>query len=237
MSKIFEALEHARQKLRHSQAVSSIPDASRLNMEFDMIQLHQMISHLLATREKKLFQFIGSVAREGTSTLAREFASTLALRMGKNVLLLDADPELRTHHQAFNINITQDIKAVIKDSTPIVEALYRVEDTSLFISAMSINSTYTADLFDSPKIDAIWEQLKKRFDMIIVDSPPAGSSSIGYAICRTVDGVIIVIEAENTRWPVVLSVKERILQNGGNIIGTIFNKRKYYIPHWLYRRL
>lgn len=237
MSKIFEALEHARQKLRHSRTASPVQEASRLNMEYDMVQLYQMLSHHFADKEKKVFQFIGSVPREGTSTIAREFANTLALRLGKRVLLLDADPELPTHHHAFNINMAHDIKEVIKDGLPIGEALYHVGETSLFISTMSLSSTYDADLFDSPRIDDIWEQLKKKFDMIFVDSPPGGSSPIGFAICRTVDGVIVVVEAEKTRWPVTSNIKERLLQNGAKIVGVVFNKRKFYIPQWIYRRL
>jgi Mrp family chromosome partitioning ATPase len=206
-------------------------------MEYDMIQLYQSVSDHSSVNDGKIFQFIGSVAREGTSTLAREFARTLAMRLGKSVLLLDADPELPTHHQAFNINITHGIKEVIKEGASIVEALYRVDETSLFVSVISINSTYGTDLFDSPKIDSVWEQLKKRFDVVVVDSPPGSSSPIGFAICRTVDGVIIVLEAEKTRWPVVVSIKKRIMQNGGNVIGVILNKRRFYIPDWIYRRL
>jgi protein-tyrosine kinase len=210
---------------------------SSLNVEYDMLQLYQSVSDHSSVNDRKIFQFIGSVAREGTSTLAREFAGTLARRLGKSVLLLDADPELPTHHRAFNVNITHGIKEVIKQGAPIVEALYRVDETSLFISTISINSEFNTDLFDSPKIDSLWEQLKKRFDVVVIDSPPGGSSPIGFAICRTVDGVIIVLEAEKTRWPVVASMKKRILKNGGNIIGVILNKRKYHIPDWIYRRL
>jgi Mrp family chromosome partitioning ATPase len=202
-----------------------------------MIQLYQSISNHPSVNDRKIFQFIGSTEREGTSTLAREFVRTLALRLGKSVLLVDADPDLPTHHHAFNINMTRGIKEVIKEGAPIVEALYRVDETSLFISAISIDSTYGTDLFDSPKIDSLWEQLKKRFDVVVVDSPPAGSSPVGFALCRTVDGVIIVLEAEKTRWPVVVSTKKRVLQNGGKIIGVVLNKRRFHIPDWIYRRL
>ncbi len=52
-----------------------------------------------------------------------------------------------------------------------------------------------------------------------------------------VDGVIIVVEAEKTRWQVALSLKEKIINNGGNILGLVFNKRQYYIPQFIYDRL
>jgi protein-tyrosine kinase len=35
----------------------------------------------------------------------------------------------------------------------------------------------------------------------------------------------------------VEKVKEEIIQHGGNLLGVIFNKRRYYIPHFIYKRL
>ena len=52
-----------------------------------------------------------------------------------------------------------------------------------------------------------------------------------------VDGTVLVVEAEKTRWPVAVNVKERIKQSGGKVLGIAFNKRQYYIPGWLYRRI
>jgi Mrp family chromosome partitioning ATPase len=52
-----------------------------------------------------------------------------------------------------------------------------------------------------------------------------------------VDGVVLVVEAEKTRWQVVENLKEKIQNVGGNIIGVVFNKRRFYIPEALYKRL
>jgi Mrp family chromosome partitioning ATPase len=82
-----------------------------------------------------------------------------------------------------------------------------------------------------------WEALRDRFDMIILDTPPATIYPDGLAMVRQVDGVILVVEAEKTRWPVALRVKEKITKNGGNLLGIVFNKRRFYIPEWLYKRL
>ncbi|MDH3602649.1 MAG: cobalamin biosynthesis protein CobQ, partial [Candidatus Tectomicrobia bacterium] len=68
-------------------------------------------------------------------------------------------------------------------------------------------------------------------------SPPVTVSADGLAIVRKVDGVVLVVEAENTRWPVVQSVKDRIIKARGNLLGIVFNKRQYHIPPFLYNRL
>jgi Mrp family chromosome partitioning ATPase len=51
------------------------------------------------------------------------------------------------------------------------------------------------------------------------------------------DGVIMVIEAENTRWEVAQSARERIASERIHILGAVLNRRKMYIPEWAYRRL
>ena len=59
----------------------------------------------------------------------------------------------------------------------------------------------------------------------------------GLAVSSQVDGVILVVEAERTRWPVAASVKESIERGGGRLLGVVFNKRRHYIPAFIYRRL
>jgi len=250
VSKIFEALEHARQKLRRTPATASPPDIGRaptisssldtdgLNMEYEMIELYQTIKSLLSEDKRRIIQFMGSLAREGTSSIARAFARALALRVGKKVFLLLGQSTIGGN-TIFNIKIDNFIEDVIKGNNPIDEALYEVGDTNLFVGMISGGTKLSPDLFDSPKIDKLWDQLRERFDIVVIDSPPANISSVGFAICRTVDGVILVVEAEKTRWPVTLSVKERIEHQGGKekLLGVVFNKRRFYIPAWIYKRL
>jgi Mrp family chromosome partitioning ATPase len=52
-----------------------------------------------------------------------------------------------------------------------------------------------------------------------------------------VDGVVLVVEAEKTRWPVAENVRDKIKGSGGNILGIVLNKRRYYIPEWVYKKL
>ena len=81
------------------------------------------------------------------------------------------------------------------------------------------------------------EELKNKYDFILIDSLPAITSPDSIAISRYTDGVVLVVEAERTRRQVVENVKNKIARNGGNIIGIVFNKRKFYIPQSVYRRL
>jgi Mrp family chromosome partitioning ATPase len=75
---------------------------------------------------------------------------------------------------------------------------------------------------------------RTRFDLILIDSPPLGISSDSLALVRKADGVILVIEAEKTRC-IVQNLRDSVISMG-NILGVVFNKQRYYVPGWIYKR-
>ncbi|MNC68363.1 hypothetical protein D3C75_1189460 [compost metagenome] len=56
-------------------------------------------------------------------------------------------------------------------------------------------------------------------------------------ISTLVDGVVLVVRAEETRWEVAQAAGQRLTQAGAKLVGSIFNSRKYYMPKWLYNNL
>ena len=51
------------------------------------------------------------------------------------------------------------------------------------------------------------------------------------------DGVVLVLEAEKTRWQVADKARESIENHGGKVLGVVLNKRRYYIPDFIYSRI
>ena len=248
MGKIYEALKQAQKEKRGSGPTSklstshlsmplSTPDSEEPVFENAMLSLYQSIESLLRNSPKKVIQFIGSREGEGASTIVREFGLMIAKKLDKSVLILDADQLNPGQHLFFGITPEYGWEDMLRDDIEVDKVLYQVKDSNLYVCPVSPNGPFTHHVFDSPKIEDLWKKLKERFDLVLVDSPPATSSPDGIAISRNVDGVVLVLEAEKTRWPVAESVKDKITNNGGKILGVVFNKRRYYIPKFVYRRL
>ena len=182
---------------------------STLEMEGEMIGLYHSIDSLLPDFETRVIQFIGSNEGEGTSTIVREFGKVVAEKFEKSVLVLDTDRQQNSQ--------------------------------VLFYYNKSGNGTkesfFTDQTFNFMNTNGNWEKLRQKFDFILVDSLAATTSSSGLAFSRKVDGVVLVLEAEKTRWQVVESVKDKIIKHGGKILGVVLNKRKYYIPEYIYKRI
>jgi Mrp family chromosome partitioning ATPase len=249
MSNYYDALEQAR-KVRIAADVSkespSPPspvdlsrgaEAGEVDMEQEMITLYQTITATLPNIDHRSVLFVGSKSNEGTSTLARQLAKAVSLRMEKSVLLIDLDRSRPDLHVYSNLKPEYDAENGNGNEGPIEESLCRVEASSLYVMPLFKKTMITPRTLDTAKGSVFWEPLRKRFDLIIVDAPPATMFPDGLAIVSQVDGVILVVEAEKTRWQVALSVKENILKSGGNLLGTVFNKRRLYIPEFIYRYL
>jgi protein-tyrosine kinase len=253
MSQFFDALEHA---IRQVHLVEPLPvvepspepciDSDSISglvttdqgpdMEEEMITLYQGITAALPHMEHRSVLFVGSRSNEGTTTIVRQLARTVSLKIGKNVLLVDLDRSRPDLHVYTNLKPETDIAESDRTGDPI-ESLCRVAESSLYVMPLFQRTVSAPRTIEAARERGFWEPLKDRFDLIIVDSPPAMMFPDGLGIVSRVDGVILVVRAEKSRWPVALNVKEKILSHGGNILGMVFNDRRFYIPQWLYKRL
>ena len=255
MSKIFDALENAQKEgtISNLPIEQSLPSISlpidtehrrgEINMEQEMVALYQTITASLPDTDHRSVLIVGSRSNEGTSTIARELAKVASLRLEKNVLLIDLDRSRPEHHIYTNAKTGSNIveqspgNGVAAEQDSVENNLHQVEESSLYVMPLFQRTMVTPRTIESAKGEAFWEPLKERFDLIIVDSPPVMLFPDGPAIASKVDGVILVVEAEKTKWQVALNVKEKIINSGGNILGIVFNKRKFYIPQYIYKYL
>lgn len=90
-------------------------------------------------------------------------------------------------------------------------------------------------LIQSEAFDRFLATVRERFDHVIVDAPPLQGFPESLVLSRKVDGVVLVVESGKTRKRTALWAKQQVVDAGGTLLGVVLNKRKYYIPNWLYR--
>lgn len=200
-----------------------------------LIGLYQNILALLPNHQTRIVQFTGVSQGEGTTPLVREFARVLGLAKKKRVLLLDANQKRPSLAHSLGIVSKLSWQDAVKNRVPLGDVLYQVGDTTFFVSQVSSNGAgqVTVDL-DSSGVDVFFEELRPEFDLILIDSPPAKFSPDSLLLSKKVDGAVLVVEAEKTRWQVAETAKQQIERQGGRILGVILNKRRYHIPKRIY---
>jgi len=243
MSKIYEALQQAhREKKTSGKSVEVIISPrivghEEVEMSQEMLGLYKVIDSMLPDMSNRVLQFLGSRSGEGTSTVIREFARIAAERIGRSVLLMDADRYHGTQSRFYSVASQCSWIDVLQESGEVGRAVYRVNNSDLYVSPACNSSVPTPELFNSPRFEGFWANLKLKFDLILIDSPPLTVSPDALALASKVDGVVLVVEAEKTKWRTARYVREQIERVGGNILGIVFNKRRYYIPESIYKYL
>lgn len=246
MTKVYEALQHASRELKVHQEQdepgpgrSPLTVSQGLDIENMMMGLYNTLETLSQQSEtkKNIIQFIGSRLGEGTSTLIKEFALVAGSMSGKSVLLLDADRINPRQAFFFGLNPKLGLEEVIRKGDSIDKALYQVGNLNLKLGLISTDSASTPCISNSPEIDELFKLLRTGFDLILIDSPPITASGDGLAMAYKADGIVLVVEADKTRWTVAKNATDQIMKHSGNVLGIIFNKRRYHIPNFIYKRL
>jgi capsular exopolysaccharide synthesis family protein len=206
-------------------------------MEEAMVCLYLAIAAAFVDGSQKIIQFVSSRQGEGTSTIVKELARISAVRMGKSVLIIDADRRRPIQHRFFGVSPDYYLEDAIRTGEATENLSCPSGHESLSVGFLSREGTSVCELLASRHVSTLFEALRNQFDLILIDSPSVTASPDCLSICARVDGVVLVVEAENTRWPVAEATKEKIIKSGGNILGVVLNKRQYHIPEFVYRRL
>ncbi len=231
-------LEHGKKDRDQDVIASAKTDLmkSQIDIEDEMVGFYHTIDSAFSSKGKRIIQFMGSRDAEGTTTLIREFAKISAVIFGKSVLLLDSD--LHQNSSILTPKEQEDnLMSFINGRGAVNRFFNQVDDSSLFVGPVSKLGSSLSIIFNSPHISKFIDKLKDQFDLVLVDSPPANRSFDGVAVSRYVDGVVLVVKAETTRWPIVDNLKDKINKVGGNVLGVILNKQKYYIPSLIYQMI
>lgn len=81
------------------------------------------------------------------------------------------------------------------------------------------------------------DALRVTFDNILIDCRSLHNASDAAVLASSVDGVVVVVEAGESRSSEIINAQRTIEQAGGKFLGFVLNKRRYPVPEWLYKRL
>jgi len=180
--------------------------------------------------EPRVIGFLASSQGEGTSTLARNYARANAGKLGRNTLLLGTLPP-----DDGSITLCD----ALRSGQPIESALANrqrgVTEASLGLGTNHENQPdYAWDLVTRREL---WDFLRGRFDLIVLDLPAAADSGACMQIGPLCDGVLVVLESARTRKPVVSQMLQDLQAVHVRVLGAVLNKRSFHLPARLYRWL
>ena len=248
MGKTYEALERAENEYgRKAPAAPPKPAAEtpqRLPPQetapekmdcYEALKINILARHPGQTIKTILFS--GTTHGDGASTTAINFATTLARNCRLKVLLVEANLRTPGLHTTFCIEPECGLSDIMRNGEKPDFYFKKVEPANLYVVTSGSKLTGAVTLFESERFNKFLTAVRAVYDYIILDGPPVPSFSEARVICSKVDGVVLVVEAGKTREQVATRAKKELEEAGGKVLGMVLNRRKYYIPEWIYKRL
>jgi protein-tyrosine kinase len=174
---------------------------------------------------------------EGKTTAALSMAYALAVNNIKRVLLVDGNSRAPKLHEYFETDIAPGLTDLFESQETNISSVVRTtEYPNLFLMTFGNASDQRSSLF-TPENKEKFESLKQSFDYIIFDGNSMFGSAESALVAKNFDGVVITVNAENTKWEVVQQTIEKVQNLNGTVFGVILNNRKYYLPKELYGKI
>ena len=200
----------------------------------NLIALYGSIEQRLSPDTPRIVQVTSATKGEGTTTVARDLAVTVADAIRRRVLLVSvARPGVDNFAAATPIGL----EAVMTGSADQGDVIEAVPGLPLFETSLNAVGAGNGHLFDAPAMDRALRSALALVDLVVVDTPPVLNGFVAAALARHCGGTVLVVEAERVRAPKVEEARRTIEAHGGRVIGVVMNKRRWHIPELVYRRL
>jgi len=159
---------------------------------------------------------------EGKSTTIYNLAIVCA-QAGQSVILVDCDLRRPTLHELVNLPNDRGLSNYLQGQGDAVEYIQQTAIPKLHLLASGDLPMSEIGVLAGDKIRMMLEDLKQRYDLVLVDSPPVLGISDGSIIAREVDYVILVIQHRRYPREISLRAKRAIEEVHGNCVGMVLN--------------
>lgn len=180
-----------------------------------------------------------SIPQEGKSFTSCNLAIIFS-HVNERILLIDMDMRRPKLQLNFNTEQKSGLSDFLIGNINLENIIKPTPINNLSLITAGTIPPNPSELLSSAKVRLLFEDLKTRFDRIIVDSPPILTVADTSLLANMVDGVVLVIKGASTRLEVISRSKQKIQEAKGKIIGVIVNniepekEDRYYYYHYYY---
>ena len=220
--------------LLHKQSGMS-PDAEayrilRTNIEFNR-----------KNPEDNSITVVSGGAGEGKSTTVANLAYVCA-QGGYTTLMIDADLRRPRLHTFFDINNSVGLTNYLTTDLALEDVILQTPVDNLYFLPSGILPADAAGILNSRRMSELLHDVKQRFDLVLVDSPPILGVSDAAVLASEVDLTIVVVQHRKLPRNMLIRVKQAVENVGGHVIGVVLNnvdvrsdsQYQYYTSYYTY---
>ncbi|HEX9049268.1 MAG TPA: polysaccharide biosynthesis tyrosine autokinase [Anaeromyxobacter sp.] len=187
----------------------------------------------------KTILITSSGPQEGKTTTAASLAATMATS-GNRTLLVDADMRRPRVHRIFGASNARGLSSLIVGEGALDDAVHSTEIPNLHVLACGPVPPNPAELLHTAVFKALLSEMERKFDRVIIDSPPVGIVADAVVMATSVDGTLMVLKAGQTSRDLARRAARQLADVNARVFGAVLNdldleNQKYGQYYYYYR--
>jgi len=145
-------------------------------------------------------------------------------------------------HTFFDINNSVGLTNYLTTELMLEDVILQTPVDNLYFMPSGILPSDAAGILNSRRMSELIQDVKQRFDLVLVDSPPILGVSDASVLASEVDLTMIVVQHRKLPRNMLLRVKQAVENVGGHVIGVVLNnvdvrsdsQYQYYTSYYTY---
>ncbi|WP_435745261.1 polysaccharide biosynthesis tyrosine autokinase [Nocardioides sp. SYSU DS0663] len=184
--------------------------------------LRTNMQYVEVDHEQRVFVVSSSLPGEGKTTTAANLAVTMAMA-GQRVALVECDLRRPLIASRLGLDGATGTTSVLIGKVSLEDALQPYQDTGLQVLACGPIPPNPSELLQSHAMTAMLEQLRSRFDTVILDAPPLLPVTDAALLTAQVDGAMVVVRHGRTTRDQLMHAVERLTNVDAKTVGVVIN--------------
>jgi protein-tyrosine kinase len=164
--------------------------------------------------------------QEGKTTVLANIAVSLA-QDGKKVLMIDCHLRNPSIHQIFQLQNQSGLTDYFKWGGTIEEVIIPAGVQNLFLLPSGTAADNPSELLSSDNMAKLLNDLKLKYDMILLDSPAVLSFTDAQVLVSHCDGAALVVKYGKSNRNAVSKARALLELAGGKVLGVVMNQTEW----------
>ncbi len=195
-------------------------------------KLRTNIEYSSFNEEFKIINITSTFKSEGKSVTALNLGAVYA-QSGMKTLLIDMDVRRPKIHRAFKLSNTMGLTNIVTEDLNPTDVIQHVNDY-LDVLPSGEKLPFPSEFLMSKKLQALLDDLKTKYDRIIIDTPPLTAVADASIISNIVDGTLLVVGSRRTNLENAKGAISQLKDNGGNILGAVLTRIRKKDNHYMH---
>ena len=170
----------------------------------------------------KTIVFTSTAQDEGKSTVVANLGIVMA-QAGQKVVIMDCDFRNPTQHRLFKLQ-NKGLSNCIAIGKDVLEIVQSSGTPGLDILTSGPVAPNPSEILASNRMKTVIEELKEKYDYVLIDTPPVLPVTDSSVIGSIADGTILLTAWNQITPAMAKEAKTRLEQAGAKILGVVLNK-------------